>query len=171
MTPYLVTPPAALPVELAALKADPLLRVIANDEDAAIMQVQAGLVADLDGWKGWLGRCIMPQTWAVDVTGAGPHLLPFPDASDVTAAADGDPLDVTVTREGLGQLVAIPDAGARQLVTITATYGLPETDLPGAKTLITVMVKRHYDAAVGPDYDAYTRTIQAQISRLRWRRI
>lgn len=169
MTPYLVTPPATPPVTLAHLKQDPILRVVANDEDDAIMRVQAGMVSDLDGWKGWLGRCIMPQVWAVNVEGPGPHLLPFPDASNITAQADGDDLAVVVTRNGMGTYAALSDVLPGQAATIAATYGLPATDLPAAQMLITLMVKRHYDAAVGPEYEAYTRTIQAQIARLRWR--
>ena len=168
MTPYLVTAPAALPVTLSEMKAH--LRVVHADDDADIAAKQAGAVAMLDGWGGLLGRCIMPQTWAIDVTGPGPHLLPFPDASDATAAADGDPLDVTITREGLGlcaEVAAAPD----QAVTITATYGLPDPRISAAETLIKLMVQREFDVMAGPDYDAITRSIQALIGALRWRRI
>ena len=168
MTPYLVTPPASLPVTLSEMKAH--LRVVHADDDADIAAKQAGAVAILDGWGGLLGRCIMPQTWAVDVTGPGPHLLPFPDASDVTATADGDAGDVTVTRQGLG-LCAEVTADPDQAVTITAVYGLPEPRVSAAETLIKLMVQREFDVMAGPDYDAITRSIQALIGALRWRRI
>ena len=168
MTPYLFTPPASLPVTLAEMKAH--LRVVHADDDADIAAKQEGAVAMLDGWGGLLGRCIMPQTWAIDVTGPGPHLLPFPDALGVTATADGDPADVTVTRDGLG-LCASVDAAADQAVTITAEYALPEPRVSAAETLIKLMVQREFDVMAGPDYDAITRSIQALIGALRWRRI
>ncbi len=168
MIPYLVTAPVALPVELAAMKAH--LRVVHADDDADIAAKQAGAVAMLDGWGGLLGRCIMPQTWSVDVTGAGPHLLPFPDASNIVAEADGDALDVTVTREGLGLCVSV-DAGVDQAVTIAAEYALPEPRISAAESLIKLMVQREFDVMAGPDYDAITRSIQALIGALRWRRI
>ena len=168
MTPYLVTPPASLPVTLAEMKAH--LRVVHADDDADIAAKQAGAVAMLDGWGGILGRCIMPQTWAIDVTGPGPHLLPFPDASDVTATADGDAADVTVTREGLGLCVSV-DADADQAVTIAAEYALPEPRISAAESLVKLMVQREFDVMAGPDYDAITRSIQALIGALQWRRI
>ena len=166
--PYLVTPPAELPVTLSEMKAH--LRVVHADDDADIAAKQAGAVAMLDGWGGLLGRCIMPQTWAIDVTGPGPHLLPFPDASDVTAAADGDALDVTVTREGLGLCVSV-DADADQAVTIAAEYALPEPRISAAESLVKLLVQREFDVMAGPDYDAITRSIQALVGALRWRRI
>ena len=169
MTPYLVTPPASLPVTLSEMKAH--LRVVHADDDADIAAKQAGAVAILDGWGGLLGRCIMPQTWAVDVTGPGPHLLPFPDASDVTAAADGDALGVTVTRQGAGLCVSVIGAENGQAVTITAEYALPETRRSAAETLIKLMVQREFDVMAGPDYDAITRSIQALMGALRWPRI
>ena len=169
MTPYLVTPPAALPVTLAEMKAH--LRVVHADDDADIAAKQAGAVAMLDGWGGVLGRCIMPQTWAVDVTGAGPHLLPFPDASNITAESDGDALSVTVTREGAGLCVSVVGADAGQAVTISATYGLPDPRRSAAETLIKLMVQREFDAMAGPEYDAITRSIQSLIGAMRWRRL
>ena len=167
--PYLVTPPASLPVTLAEMKAH--LRVVHADDDADIAAKQAGAVAMLDGWGGILCRCIVPQTWAVDVMGAGPHLLPFPDATEIAAESDGDALGVTVTREGLGLYVAVIGAESGQCVTITATYGLPEPRISTAETLVKLMVQREFDVMAGPDYDAITRSIQEHIGALRWPRI
>ena len=168
MTPYLVTPPASLPVDLADIKLH--LRAVHDGDDADIAAKQAGAVAMLDAWGGLLGRCIMPQTWAVDVTGPGPHLLPFPDASDVTATAGGAPLEVTVTRAGLG-LCAEVSADPGQAVTITAQYALPEPRRSAAQSLVKLIVQREFDMLAGADGDAITRSIDALISVLRWRRI
>ena len=169
MTPYLVTAPAALPVTLSEMKAH--LRVVHADDDADIDAKQAGAVAMLDGWGGLLGRCIMPQTWAVEVTGAGPHLLPFPDASNIVAESGGDALGVEVAREGAGLCVSVVGAETGQDVTITAEYALPEPRRSAAESLIKLMVQREFDVMAGPDYDAITRSIQALIGALRWRRV
>lgn len=166
--PYLVTPPASLPVSLSDMRAH--LRVVATDDDADLDAKQEGAVAMLDGWGGVLGRCIMPQTWAIDVTGPGPHLLPFPDAENIAAEANGDPLDVTVTRRGLGLCVAV-SAAPDDAVTITAEYGMPEPRRSAARSLIKLMVQREYDSTQGPEYDALTRSIQALITAMRWVRV
>lgn len=167
MTPYIITPPTDLPVTLADMKLH--LRVSHGDDDADIAAKQAGVVAMLDGWGGLLGRCIMPQTWAIDATGPGPHLLPFPDVSDVTAEAGGDPLDAEVTRTALGPCVAVP--GASGALTIQFVCGLPAGRLPAAQSLVKLMVQREYEVMAGADYDAITRSIDALIGALRWCRV
>lgn len=169
MTAYLVTPPAAPPVTLSELKAH--MRVFHGDDDADITARQSGIVAMLDGRTGILGRCIMPQQWAIDVTGTGPHLLPYPDATNVTALSDGDPLDVVITRCERGMFATVADAGTGAPVTITATYGLAEPHRAAAASLVKLMVQRDFDMVAGADYDATTRTIDALINALRWRSI
>jgi hypothetical protein len=167
--PYLVTPPAVAPVLVADLKLH--LRVAHNDDDTDITAKAAGVVAALDGWGGMLGRCIMPQTWAVDAKGPGPHVLPFPDASSIAAVSGGDPVAVTTERRGMGFVVTAASVAADQAVTISAVYGLPATRLPSAQTLIKLMVQREFDAMAGADYDAITRTIDWHLSQLRWVRV
>jgi uncharacterized phiE125 gp8 family phage protein len=166
MAPYLITPPASAPVALADLKAH--LRVAHSDDDADILAKLDGAVASLDAWGGVLGRCIMPQVWAIDVTGPGPHLLPFPDATSVIATSGGDAVDVVVTRHGAGLVVRAESASADQALTIQATYGLPATRLPSAQTIIKLMVQREFDVMAGSDYDAITRSIDWHIGALRW---
>ena len=169
MTPYLVTPPAALPVSLLDMKAH--LQVVHDDDDAKIATLQAGHVATLDAYGGGLGRCIMPQTWAVDVTGPGPHLLPFPDATDVTADASGTALANELSRTAMGICITVPEALTDQEITLQATYGLSAERLPAAQALVKIMVSRDYDALHGPNYDAAMRSADALVSALRWRRL
>lgn len=169
MTPYLVTAPVSLPVSLESMKAH--LRVVHDDDDDDITAKQAGAVAVLDAWGGVLGRCIMPQVWAIDVRGAGPHLLPFPDASEIAAKSGDDDLGAAITRSGAGLCVSVLGASSGELVTITATYGLPEPRVSAAETLIKLMVQREFDMMVGPEYDAITRSIDALVGALRWVRI
>lgn len=168
MTAYMVTPPASLPVTLAEMKAH--MNVAHDDDDVDIQARIASAVADLDG-IGLLGRCIMPQTWAMEVTGPGPHLLPFPDASNITAQADGASLAVDVARTASGQSVTVSEALADQAVTLQFVCGLPAHRLPAAQMLVKLLVHRDFDQMAGPEYDAHTRTIQGLINSLRWRRI
>lgn len=169
MIPYLVTPPAFLPVDLVSMSGH--LRLVHGDDDFDVEAKQAGAVAMLDGWGGVLARCIMPQTWAIDVTGPGPHLLPFPDASNVVAVSGLDTLTNEVSRTSLGPCVTVADATSDQELTISATYGLSAERLPAAQTLVKLMVQREYDMLAGAPYDAATRSIDALIGALRWRRI
>jgi hypothetical protein len=166
MTPYLVAAPVSAPVSLADLKAH--LRVAHDDDDADITAKTAGAVASLDAWGGMLGRCIVPQTWAVDVIGPGPHVLPFPDASNIAATSGGDAVTLTIARRGIGFVVTASDVVADQEITIQAIYALPSTRLPSAQTLIKLMVQREFDAMAGTDYDAITRSIQWHVNQLRW---
>jgi hypothetical protein len=169
MTPYIVTPPASLPVPLLDMKLH--LRVAHEDDDADITAKQAGAVAMLDAWSGLLCRCIMPQTWAVDVIGPGPHVLPFPDVTGATAQADGASVTAAMTRSALGPCVTLSEVLEEQAATITFTCGLPAERLPAAQSLIKLMVIRDYDRMTGADYDATTRSIQALITALRWRQV
>lgn len=169
MIPYIVTAPSSLPVSEPDMKEH--LRVDHSDEDAVIAALQAGAVAKLDAFGGLLGRCIMPQTWAIDVTGAGPHLLPFPDATEVAAEAGGEPLATTVSRTPFGVCVTVSDAVSGDTVTIRFLCGLSDERLPAAQTLVKLMVERDFDGLSGADYDAITRQIDSLISALRWWRL
>lgn len=172
MTPYLITGPSVYPVAIADLKADPRMRIETDETDDAILQVQAGIVSMLDGWGGELNRCIMPQTWAIDVTGPGPHVLPFPDASSITVTSGGEAVASVLTkRTGRGFEVTCEDVLTDEEITIQAVYGLSAEKLPAAEQLITLMVQRHFDVLSGPDYEAATKSIEAHIRVLRWRRV
>jgi hypothetical protein len=169
MTPYLVTPPADMPVTLEEVKAH--LRVVHDDEDDDITDKIAGAVAALDAWGGLLGRAIMPQTWAVDVTGPGPHLLPFPEASDVTAQGVGGALDVTVKRSFGGPLVTVADALSDEPIVVQFESGMSAERLPLAQSIVKLIVQREYDIMAGADYEAITRSIDALVNVVRWRRV
>jgi uncharacterized phiE125 gp8 family phage protein len=170
MIPYLVTPPASLPVSLADMKVH--LRVDHTEEDAAILEQQAAAVAHLDGWGGVLGRCIMPQVWSVDVTGPGLHVLPFPDATGVTALSGGSSVALATTRTGLGLAVEMADLASDSEATITATYGLPATRLPAAAMLVKLLVGhwyQHREAVTDASMSALPMAADALIAALRWR--
>ena len=173
MIPYLVTPPVTLPVSLPEMKAH--LRVDGDDEDALIESLQMGAVAMLEGWGGVLGRCILPQFWAIDVTGPGPHPLPFPDASEIVAEVSGAPLDVLVKMGGAGVEVSIHDAPADQAVTIKAKYGLPDERRAAAEVLVKLIVGNWFEnreaVVVGTIAAELPMAANALIATLRWMRI
>jgi hypothetical protein len=169
MTPYIITAPTDQPVSLADMKAH--LRTVHDDDDADISAKIAGAVASLDGWGGILGRCIMPQTWAIDVTGPGPHLLPFPEATDVTAEGVTGALDVTVKRSAAGPMVTIDGAQSDAEAVIEFASAIGETRLPAVQSLVKLMVQREFDQLAGPDAVAIDMAIGSLVTALRWRRV
>jgi hypothetical protein len=167
MTPYLITPPDSLPVSAYDLREH--LRLPGEYLEADVMAKQSEAVAVLDAWTGLLGRCIMPQTWAVDVEGEGPHLLPFPDVLLITAVSGDDPAPVSFKRSALGHLVTLNGVLPGQPATIRFQCGMSDQLRPAAQSLIKLMVSRDFDMLSGPDYDANERTIRMAIGALRWR--
>lgn len=170
--PYLVTPPASLPVALNAMKSH--LRVDHDDEDQGIDDLQAAAVSYLDARGGVLGRCIMPQTWVIDVTGPGPHLLPYPDGKSIAVDADGSTLTFTMELSGSGTMVTIENLGADDEATITAEYALSVERLPAAQALVKLIVGNWYEnraAVTGTSMAELPMAAGALISAMKWRHI
>lgn len=76
--------PAHRPLSIDDARA--YLRVDHYDEDASIDAMLDAAVSRLDGWSGILGRCMITQTWRVDLSRfpAGDVRLPFPDIQSAT---------------------------------------------------------------------------------------
>jgi uncharacterized phiE125 gp8 family phage protein len=89
----LITPPAAEPVTLADVKQH--LRVTDTADDLYIGALIAAARQHLDGWEGWLGRSIMPQTWelVLDAFPCNEIKIPATPVQSITSikfdAADG----------------------------------------------------------------------------------
>jgi uncharacterized phiE125 gp8 family phage protein len=87
----LITPPASLPVTLAAAKA--WLRVDHADDDDAIAALLGAAVNLLDGRNGILGRALEAQTWelVLDRFPVAEIRLPLGPVASVTSVAFTDP--------------------------------------------------------------------------------
>jgi len=84
MALYLVTPPAAQPVNLADIKQH-VRRAYSADDDAMLQAYLDAAVAMLDGKDGILGRCMVTQSWGFDLDQwARTIALPFPDVASAT---------------------------------------------------------------------------------------
>lgn len=141
MNPVLVIPPEDPVVTLPMLKEH--LRVVETDHDALIAAFGEAAVAYLDGWRGLLGRAIMPQTWEETFTGGGPYRLSLPDVIEATVTADGTVVSATVTAEAMGPLVAL-DVSADGAV-IQYQCGLPVSLLPAAQAAVMLYVEHLRD--------------------------
>ncbi len=97
MTLRLITPPETLPISLAEAKA--YLRVTHAGEDAGITGMIAAATNALDGRVGFLGRCLMPQTWdlVLDAFPASEIMIPLGPVASITSVTYTDPAGVQQT--------------------------------------------------------------------------
>jgi uncharacterized phiE125 gp8 family phage protein len=82
-----VTAPAAEPVTLAEAKAQ--CRIYHSDDDTLLGTLIAAARESIDGPTGWLGRCLVQQTWDMKLddfpsSGCGIH-IPLAPLSSVTS--------------------------------------------------------------------------------------
>jgi uncharacterized phiE125 gp8 family phage protein len=162
--PILIAPPAEL---LSLPEAKVHLRVDHDHEDLLIGGYIDAAVGWMDGWQGVLGRCILPQTWAIQVSSLANMALPFPDVrSAVVTYLDAAGVSQTVapadyrvrTVSGRGHLVFADGFAAPALmpgrddaVTVTAVYGM--TTAPASLRVAAMMLVAHLyrnREAVGP---------------------
>lgn len=164
--PVLVTPPAALPVDVASVKV--ALAISHGEHDAMIYELIAAAVGMLDGWGGQLNRCILPQTWRVAVIGPGPHLLPLTDVQSAVSSS-GEAVALRLTARGYEATVG----GAVGAHDIDFTCALPAGRLAAARHLVRSLVGYWYEQrlpVVGSGDAAATLTpVQRElIAGLRW---
>lgn len=161
MNPVRVTPPDGPVVGLEALKDH--LRVVGTHDDAKIESLEAAAVAHLDGWRGVLGRCILPQEWAVEYPGAGKWRLPFPDVTEVSAEnAESEAIDAVLSHDAIGSLVEIGEAA-----TVTLKAAMPDDALEVVRMAVKIWVKARYDDVEGPALVAADAAFHALIGPLR----
>jgi hypothetical protein len=161
LTPTLVIAPVSGPVTLDEVKAH--LRVDSSDEDGQIAILIAAAVGYLDGWRGILGRAIMPQTWRVTVESSGAYVLPMPDVTSATFG--GDTLEVSASC--VGPVVVVSDAGD-----IDFTCAMDAAQLAVAKVAILFLVGHWFanrEAVSVGSTAVLPMALDMLISSVRWR--
>lgn len=158
MTPVLVTPPTGEIVSLPDVR-EHLRRGGFTEGDSQIRAFIATAVAQLDGWRGILGRCILSQQWSVTYCAAGTYRLPLPDVSEVTAT-DEDDVAMEVTLEDGWVTIGAPG-------TVVMTCALPPQQMPVVVQIIKLMVERFYDRLEGASLDANERTVDDLLRAVR----
>lgn len=169
-SPVLVTPPSGEFISLTDMRAH--LRVDGTEEDPLTEMLMAAAVAYLDGWKGVLGRAILPQTWRETFTCPGPYRLSMPDVISTVITVDGETVTGALTVDALGPLVSL--AGSPSEVVIDYTCGLPAQQLASARVAVMLLVGHWFATreAVTPGSMAEVpMSASMLISALRWRSV
>lgn len=156
IAPVLIVPPAEL-LSLGLVKDH--LRVEGSDEDFLIGEYAKAATAYLDGWRGILGRCILPQTWRITVAELSDTRLPFPDVQSAVVkyldAAEIEqmlaPAAYQVVNDELGgRLVFDPDydlpvvADREDAVRIEAVFGYPQDAVPTGIRVAALLLVAHW---------------------------
>lgn len=170
--PVLVTAPSARVVSLPDMKLH--LRIDHDDEDSMIDALEAAAVAYLDGWRGVMGRAIMPQTWSQEFDEWGTHKLLLPDASNVSAVGILDgveaPADSITIKANLGGTFVEVKGGAVDTVRITYECALPVEQLPAVQMAVKMLAAHWYEnreAATERALSAAPMAVQSIIGSLR----
>jgi uncharacterized phiE125 gp8 family phage protein len=156
----LLTAPTGLPVSLDEAKGH--LRVESTDDDTLITGLLTAAVQHLDGKDGWLGRCLLPQQWALDIDHGWPCEIELPllpvTAVDAVKYVDMDGSEQTLPTDyydvhldrGLVSWaygVCLPAARCqRNAVSVEFSAGYADADsVPGPiKSAILLMVGNLY---------------------------
>lgn len=149
LVPELVTPPSGPVVPVWQLMDH--CRVDGDLEGDYLMTLQEAAVAYLEGWRGVLGRAILPQTWRQEFAGWGDLRLALPDVDPATVEVEGfdqddEPLaatEVQISSDEQGWWVTAtgPDVAR---VRVTYDCGLPADQLPRAQLIVKMLVGHWY---------------------------
>jgi hypothetical protein len=176
MIPRRLVAPIGPVVSLADIRrhldADP------NDtsQDLMFAAMETEAVSKLDGYRGILGRGILPQTWTEGFTGWGNLRLSLPDVSAARVTyTDADGITAPATTavlhsDALGAYVTASGPSA-VLVTVEYDIALPDECLPSVRAAVKLYVRHHYDARGEIDPKAaeyFERSFAAQIGHIRW---
>ncbi|WP_310622478.1 head-tail connector protein [Flexibacterium corallicola] len=157
--PFLKTPPqeALIPLQLARHH----LRIEGEDEDSLIETYVVAVESYLDGWSGYLGRCLLVQEWSQTFDRFTPEIrLPFPDVQTVTVRyldGHGDfqtlaPERVQLREDARGCFLipakgscwpSLPATPECVQVDMIVGYGSPD-DVPAFVKLAALLLLGHY---------------------------
>jgi len=171
----LVTPPSDPLVTADDLRAH--LHVDGSDQDAMIDVYRAAALAMLDGWRGIMGRAIMPQTWSQEFDSWGDLRLAMPDVSAVRVAGfDADGGDVAATSADLiadqrGSYVAASGRAVSRVV-VEFDCGLPAASLPSVRVAVMMLVANWFtnrEATIAGSVSVLPFAVDCLIDPLIWR--
>lgn len=174
----LVTPPTAPLVTAEDLRAH--LRVDGTDQDGKIAAFLAAALSLLDGWRGILGRAIMPQTWAQEFCGWGVLRLAMPDVTEVRVTgydADDNEVapDIATLAVDAGGAYVTASGPAVARVVVEFDCGLPEAQLPAVRVAAMMLVANWFEnreaVVVGGAVAALPFAVDCLIEPLRWRAV
>jgi len=142
------TAPTVAPITLSEAKAQ--TRVDHDDEDVLLQHYIDAATSFLDGPTGILGRCLVTQTWRMEIDAVtGPILLPFPDSTidgAVFSDAVGGDLDYHIGLQDQ-RLLLRPNSGHGRPVEITFTAGY------GAAAAVPAAIRQAMLLLIGQWYD------------------
>lgn len=145
--PVRVLPPAVPVVDLDDLKAHVGLLPAEVDYDAILTRYEASAVANLDGWRGRLGRCIQRQAWRQEFSGCGMLRLALPDVIEAEASlivAGVEHLTpLYLGADAVGSYVHVPGP-QRCRLRVTYTCELPRDALPAVQQAVRMMVGHRF---------------------------
>lgn len=144
MALFLVTPPAAEPVTLAAARAH--LRVDGATEDAHILGLISAACLEVEAFT---GRALVTQAWRLtrpDWPTDAVLILPKPPLLAVTAIATVDQLGATVTLPGSAYTVTAPAGPWAPHGTVVPAYG---TGWPAVRAEDANAVRIDFQAGYG----------------------
>ncbi|MEM9787380.1 MAG: hypothetical protein AAF801_12825 [Pseudomonadota bacterium] len=180
----LITPPGVEPVTLQECKAE--LRHNVPDDDDLLNGLLAAARARLDGYEGILCRCLITQTWSMQIDRWDENIrLPFPDVSGVVVKyldVNGVEQTVESTLHRLapgsqGDWVwftpdfTFPDVSdsdpAPITIEITAGFGSDAADVPAPlRQAIIMLVAHFFDAPAGQKLPVSVSAIIAPYRRI-----
>ena len=177
--PIRTSPPAELPVSLEEFKA--FTRVDFPEDDGVILQLLKAATGHLDGYSGILGRCLINQTWRVDIAdwpACAYARLPFPDVTSPVSVkySDADDAEQTLdssnfqliedARGGLVRFVddfsapaVFDDREDAVRISFVAGYGATADAVPMELRVAVMMLARHW-------YDSGTGAVPASVTGL-----
>jgi uncharacterized phiE125 gp8 family phage protein len=175
MNPVRITPPASLPVDLDYVKHR--TRISHDAEDIVVYQMIRQAVSKMDGYRGILGRAIMPQTWRETFGVWGRMRLALPDVTSATvtyldeAEVEQTVADAVLCHDARGSYVVAVGPETATAITVTYDCAAPEDILPSIERAVALHVAMDYEDREGGDRDrrdSFQRTFQAAVGHIRW---
>jgi uncharacterized phiE125 gp8 family phage protein len=157
----LVTAPPAEPLTLDEVKAQ--LRIDASDEDALLTGLIMAARAHVDGRDGWLGRCLVQQTYDLAIDGfplgRRPIKIPLPPLRQVQSITYVDPVGDTATLDPADYRVV---AGGDWPAHVEPAYGTCWPTTRSILASVTVRFDAGYEPGTGSPTD-YAENVPADI--------